>query len=462
MASRLKKRYLVTAAQNGCELDEGFWGSIQSYLKYHPDTELLVLPISYRKSAETDWYDDRIEPYLCTESFLLNDHLMVIAHQHSLPTSSNPIPGAVKSLPTHKSTIIGGNQIGFETVATPHHKLPKILASTGVVTERNYSETASGARAGIWHTFGALIVEIDGDIFHIRQIEAEETTGEFYDLNWHYRPYQRRKKSTVSAIVTGDTHAQWTDPRVVASTYFNKNSLINTLKPKYLVWHDLLDFYSRNHHHHKNDLINYAKHHGGLTNVEAEIKLTLDLVDQTTKPGVTNVIVPSNHNEALDRWLREADPKVDPENAAFYHRMKSLQYENTQITSTGLKTIDPFAEYAKNYMQSWDQTEFLSRDQSFLINGIEVGFHGDQGPNGGRGSVRNFSRIGVKTIIGHSHSPGIVGSCYQVGTSSLLKLEYNKGPSSWLNTHCIIYPNGKRSLLSVIEGEWRVQLKSDK
>lgn len=30
------------------------------------------------------------------------------------------------------------------------------------------------------------------------------------------------------------------------------------------------------------------------------------------------------------------------------------------------------------------------------------------------------------------------------------------GASSWLNTHCLLYANGKRSLINVIDGEWRL------
>jgi hypothetical protein len=37
-----------------------------------------------------------------------------------------------------------------------------------------------------------------------------------------------------------------------------------------------------------------------------------------------------------------------------------------------------------------------------------------------------------------------------------LKAEYTSGPSGWLNTHCVIYPNGKRSLLNIIKGKWRI------
>jgi hypothetical protein len=83
--------------------------------------------------------------------------------------------------------------------------------------------------------------------------------------------------------------------------------------------------------------------------------------------------------------------------------------------------------------------------------------HGDRGPNGARGSIKNLRRIGVKSIIGHSHSPGIDEGCYQVGTStSLVPRLQQSGPSSWLNTHCLVYANGKRTLINIINGEWRL------
>ena len=49
----------------------------------------------------------------------------------------------------------------------------------------------------------------------------------------------------------------------------------------------------------------------------------------------------------------------------------------------------------------------LDVDESLLVGGIELGMHGDKGPNGARGSVRNLARIGVKSITGHGHAPEI-------------------------------------------------------
>jgi hypothetical protein len=86
---------------------------------------------------------------------------------------------------------------------------------------------------------------------------------------------------------------------------------------------------------------------------------------------------------------------------------------------------------------------------------IELGFHGDVGINGSRGDIKSLAKLSDKMVIGHSHTPGIYEGCYQVGLSAMKNLEYKKGPSSWMQTHCIIYPDGKRTLINIINGKWR-------
>jgi hypothetical protein len=71
--------------------------------------------------------------------------------------------------------------------------------------------------------------------------------------------------------------------------------------------------------------------------------------------------------------------------------------------------------------------------------------------------LKNLSRLGARVISAHGHSPGIEEGNYQVGTSTPRRLEYTHGPSSWQNTHCVIYASGKRALLTVRDrGAWRL------
>ena len=148
--------------------------------------------------------------------------------------------------------------------------------------------------------------------------------------------------------------------------------------------------------------------------------------------------------------MREQDWRHDPENAEFYLET-ALQL--VREIKAGNEVPHPFT-YWVNKLKENAPITCLERDQSFTLGGVELALHGDKGPNGSRGSAKSLRRIGVKTIIGHSHSPAIEEGAYQCGTSTPLRVEYNSGPSSWLNCHCILYENGKRSLLPIIDGEW--------
>jgi hypothetical protein len=258
----------------------------------------------------------------------------------------------------------------------------------------------------------------DDGTFHLRQINADDVDGSFYDLDKFYNG-NVVMDSVISALVTGDEHAIFADDRVKHATYLSDDSIVKSLMPKFVVRHDTTDFYSRSHHHGNNHLLQYAKqlyaknsddkNFVARNNVEAELQITADYIDETTPHFARNIIIKSNHDEAFDRWLSECNPKDDPENAVFYYYMRYHQYKHVTPTGTGYQSIDPFEFWCSNPesqsgLQCVDQTTFLKRDQDFMINGIEVGFHGDVGPNGSRGNIKQFSKIGPKTIVGHSQT----------------------------------------------------------
>jgi hypothetical protein len=133
-----------------------------------------------------------------------------------------------------------------------------------------------------------------------------------------------------------------------------------------------------------------------------------------------------------------------------------------QKTHTGFSTIDPFEFWCSHPdrqrgLKHKHLINILKRDQSLFINNIEFSFHGDRGSGGSRGSIKQFAKIGPKVVIGHSHTPGIYEGAYQVGLSARMNLEYKTGCDSWLHTHCLVYPDGKRTLINVIKGRWRLK-----
>jgi hypothetical protein len=45
---------------------------------------------------------------------------------------------------------------------------------------------------------------------------------------------------------------------------------------------------------------------------------------------------------------------------------------------------------------------------------------------------------------------------YTSGTTSKLDMGYNKGLSSWSHSHVVTLPNGKRQIITLQNGRWRL------
>ena len=161
----------------------------------------------------------------------------------------------------------------------------------------------------------------------------------------------------------------------------------------------------------------------------------------------------SNHEDFLSRWMNWVDWRSDPENAEFYLETALAMVRAGKIGPNGYEGVHPFPYWMKQFVRKANVT-YLDVDESLVVHGIEAGFHGHRGPNGAKGAISAFGRIGVRTILAHTHTPGIRDGVHQVGTMSQLKLGYTSGPSSWMNCNGWVYSNGKRCLGNVIDGHW--------
>lgn len=462
LEKRSGARYVVTSAQNATPVHVGFLNALRRYCE-RQKAQLIVIPYRYQNptsiwsenAIDDDWWGEEVVKDLLEHRVTLpNTNLTIMADYKIRPTASRPLSGT-DALSSH-SAIFGHPKIELTTVATPSDRLPKILTTTGAITEANYVEAKAGKVAEHFHTIGACVVEVDeAGRTHIRQIMAEED-GSFIDLDTRYSSLHVEPAGRAKALVTGDTHAIHADPNVTRATYQGDSSIVSVLKPEYLVWHDLLDFYSRNHHHRGDFFVNLAKHQSGYHNVEAELDKTFAYMDEHSPEYCKNIVVRSNHDEALDRWLKEADFKEDPENAKFYLETMLAMVTGMQVKHGAPVSLDPLEFWAEKKLSCFDRTHFLSRDESFEIAGTNVDYHGDKGVNGARGTRNSLRKIGTEVIVAHSHSPGIVETVIQVGLSAMYDLGYNKGPSSWFHCHAAIYSNGKKSLIFIIDDKWRL------
>lgn len=462
------KVYIITCAQNGTPVDPEFWPCLKTAAR-HKKAELLVVPIRYKNptslweesQANEEYWVPEVQDYLWNQHTELNQNLVLIGDAKTQPTAAQPVVG-YEAITGASSAIIGHPKIQMKCIPAPSNRMAKVLTTTGACTVPNYTDSKAGKIGAFHHSLAALVVEVVGKKFFLRHMGFDKKTGSCTDLDRRYYPDHHEKAPRAAALVMGDTHTDFISKDVERAT-FGSEGMVETLRPQELIWHDLLDAYAVNPHHKGNPFNAYAKVVSGRTSIADEVRRACHFVKDRTPKDTLSVIVPSNHNDFLRRWIVDSDWKTQPSNALFYLETAAQMLRETRfIPEIGTVYPSPFpmvfpqiVDCSNIKLLKDDHTD--NKGPSHKVLGIELGMHGDRGPNGSRGSIQNHKRLGVRSIIGHSHCVGIEEGCYQVGTSTGLNLEYTGGPSSWLTAHCVINADGKRQMLIIVDGEWRAR-----
>lgn len=455
---------IVTAAQNATPVHADYWACLLTAVK-HRKAELFVPPIRY-KNPTSQWsgsqqnaehFDKAVMPYLWNQRLELNANLILLADVPTQPTAAQPL-GGFEAIGHEKSTILPHAKLQYKTVPTSG-RMPKIMTSTGVCTVPNYTATPTGKRGEFHHSLCAVLVELDGDKFHLRQLHYSKTHNAITDgvRGVMYLPNGKVKKAPRPKLLgQGDTHVDFVDPQVDDAT-FRPDGLVQTLRPEIVLWADLLDADSIKHHDDKDPVLGMAKEIAGRRNIKEECHRAIEHVRARTFPGIQNIIQASNHNDMLRRWVVGCIKNGfgnDLLNAPFGLYLANYLASNTHYSEIGAGYPDPFKWLFEQ--ANVPQSRVLDLDEVFMVGSIRNDMHGDYGPNGSRGSRKNLARIGTKSNIFHSHSPGIEEGCDQAGTSTRCKANYTHGPSSWMQTHILQQHDDKRQLVNLVDGQYTI------
>lgn len=454
------QRVIVVAAQNATPVEPTWWRVLQTMARL-TDAHLIVIPIRYKNPTShwagsqqnSEFWAPEVRPFLCNQRMKLNSNLTLLGDIKIHPTASQPL-SSIDAVSLSSSGIVGHTRLQLKSIATPSSRMAKILTTTGACTVSNYTDSKAGKIGDFHHSLSAAMVELDGSRFYLRQLHYDTKTKSCTDLEKRYTVEGVQQAPRALCVDMGDTHVDFIDPAVERAT-FDPQGIIETLDPEFLVWHDLLDSYSCNPHHFGNPFNKLAKRLTGRDSVRAEVLRAISYVDRKTPPGTQSIVVGSNHDDMLKRWIINNEWREDPTNAEFYLETALAMVRGTKLTPIGTEYPDPFIYWLRQAGLG-ARVRALDPDESLVLGGIEVGMHGHRGPNGARGSIKNLRRIGVKSMIGHGHSPGIDEGCTQIGTSTRLRAEYTEGPGSWLNCHGVIHADGKRQLIIIIDGRWRL------
>ncbi len=452
------RKFVFTSAQSNTFVHPTFFASLLNYCERN-NAQLICGRYLYNKNAyqggksEEVWFDPKVKPYLLAEGRTIAEDLVYCGELNILPTAVNPLSG-LQNYTNGSSAIVPHAKQQLESMPTPLHDPARLMYTTGTCTQRNYVDKKGGQKASHDHIFGALVVEVDGDgDWFVRQVHAESTTGEFYDLTTKYLPNgDVITNVNVEAVNYGDLHAETICPLVEHAMWGGEGNLLDTMKPKYQLLHDSLSHGRRSHHNIKCPLYMFKQFQKKEESVEDEVLLTTKLIEKLDRSFSERIVVDSNHDRGLTRFLLEQDFKTDPVNAIFMLRMLLATYESVG-TGNNFHTFEYACRLVNPNMNS---VRFLRQDESFKLCGIiEAGSHSDSGNNGGRGSVLSFQKLGTKHNIGHSHQCTIKSGIYQSGMSGSLLQGYVSGGSSWSKSHILTYENGKRTIITQKGSKWR-------
>lgn len=466
--NKKSKRFIVTWAQNNTPVHEIFLRNMEAYAK-KIGAQIIVIagryqnPTSVFSDKNFESWHSRVEPYLYAGRESLHNHLVLVGDVKISPTASNPMTG-MRGFSGSESCIFGHPKSQMETVPVLEGLPSKMMMTTGACTLANYTDSKEGKKGEFHHVLGFVVVEIKNNHkFFTRQVTATDD-GNFYDL--YYRTYFKggfkklnvvpgltflsdefegesivEEINEIDAAILGDIHFGEHDQTVLDNTI---NVLFKKIKPKEVILHDIFNGHSISHHDRKDPFAQYRKEIEGKNDVDKEI---VEMIEGL-KPfaDFKTIIARSNHDDFIDRWLRDSDWKRDGsiKNAPAYMRFSAMILDN-QAPKGIIPTI---------VEKEYPEMITLGRSDSYRIHDWEVGQHGDIGASGSRGSVNQFKELNTKMIIGHSHSPSRKNGVIQVGTSTHLRVGYNIGPSGWVQTHAIVHADGKCQHVNFIGGEF--------
>jgi len=444
-----KKRFLISWAQSDTPVHKKFLKNMEAYAEAI-DAQILICAGRYKnpnsleaseaiknkeKNKKNSW-DSLVIPYLDANRHNLHKYLQVLSDVKVQPTASTPLSG-MNSISGEESCIIGHPRVQLQSLPVIEGYPHKLLLTTGACTHPNYTDTKVGKKSEFHHQIAFCIVELDGEDFHVRQVVADKK-GDFYDLIYCVKNGEVSQCGEgVPALVFGDLHLYEEDKIAVGSSF----RMASILKPNRIFIHDLANGHSVSHHEQRDPFILLDREEDGSWSLQKELD---NIVDWFKKyPEFNFISVQSNHNEFIDRWLRSEDWRKT--------KNKKLYLEFANVTANGLAPKGIIAYYLQDKV---DNLYSLGLDESYNVLGFELGMHSHVGVHGSKSSPIQLKNLPVKSVVGHSHVPHRYDGSLCVGTLTKLRVGYNRGPSGWLHSNVVIYPNGKASHINIINGKF--------
>ena len=448
------KMHVVTTGVMGKEAFSPFVQALKSYAKIN-NALLEILPCEDvssrgRKAAPIELSPELEDFRVIFKDTYLNKNLCLSAIKMTAK-QVNPLSGLDRIVADlDASVIVASPKFFLKYIPNGKEDVPKALMTTGAVTVNNYDNDRymskrTSSLAEIDHTYGALVIEIeDENIFHFRQL-IPAADGSFTDLGIKYYPDGSTEKIEDTVMVMGDSHIGYHDLELHESVMdLAKNAGVSEV-----ILHDIFHGTSISHHEWDKSITRARRAQEGKLDLKRECMAVKGYLEDIESRGLRVTIPQANHHGHLDKYLEAKKYADDPINLEFVVGLLKPAIQGLNALQYAIETLLGFKK---------DTVKWLGIDESYRRYGIEVGYHGDKGANGGRGSLTTYEKALGKCVVAHSHTAAIQRSVFCVGTVGKMDMDYNKGLSSWTRTCCLVYKDGTRQLVNFIpdkEGNYK-------
>jgi len=447
-----RSRFVVTTAVSGAPVNQAFLESILNYAQ-KMDADVIV----YAANMITNGLDPRLldhpRIHILTNTIELSPHL-ALSRIKLIAKQINPLVGLDRIGPRGQSQIVGSPKMHVRTVSTiKNAENPHRLFTSGAITEPVYagSKYISGRTDEIAthdHMMGALVLEkaIEGD-FNIRHIEYIAAKEGFVDLDKFYSA-SKVTEARAEALVFGDIHVGVTDPEIVKMI----QAQIKKFKPKKVILHDLMDALSVNHHDLKNLMTLSERAQKGQLELGKELAQLNEFLNIILKadPDVEIEVVPSNHDFWLVKWLESGQFMREPHNTKIGIELAKAMSDGGNPLEFAIRSGDLLDSKRIHFLEVGDQFKVGSEARE-----VDLGLHGHQGSNGGKGSLADFRKATDRAVYGHTHTYQRLNGVVNVGTFTQLVLSYNKGGfSNWVQSMAVVGTNSEIQVLEFRNGDF--------
>lgn len=365
------RRFVLTSAIPGTTPHGGFMENLRAYARHH-DAELVVAALGPRSGRETGLSRAPID-----FAGRLDLRADVLAPTHA----RLPLEG-LQHLSSDRWAAFPHAALQMESLPRVGSRPPRVQLTTGAATPH-----VDGARRTRTR-LGAMVVELlpDGRVFTRTVSSGADGDGAFHDLDAHVSAGRVSTGNRVARLVLGDLHHPLCDEAAVRATWGDGapgGGLAGRLRPRTQVLHDVCDMRARSHHQRRDQHARFSQRVRGTGDVRSELAATTAFLERIRLADGRTVVVHSNHDDGLTRWLRDADHRTDPLNAEFYLDRERALHGRVRA---GADASTFFAETLRGLSaDGLAGVRFLVDGESLDVGGVECGVHGHAGPDGCRG-----------------------------------------------------------------------------